>query len=127
MKGLGNSEIFAKNLRRYIEMSGKTSKDVATAIGVAQATFSEWINGKKYPRIDKIEMLANYFHIQKSDLIEEKEQGSDYIPTTREAKILSHGIDNMSPEDRERALDMFRLMFSQHAHLFDERNEDDAT
>ena len=35
-------------------------------------TFCDWVNGKKYPRMDKIEILANYFGILKSDLIEEK-------------------------------------------------------
>ena len=69
MKGLGNAEILGRNLRRYIEMSGKLGKDIAADIGVSPSTFSEWANGKKYPRIDKIEMLANYFRIQKSDLI----------------------------------------------------------
>ena len=29
--------------------------------------------GKKYPRIDRIEIMADYFGIQKSDLIEDKE------------------------------------------------------
>ena len=72
MSGLGNKEIFAKNLRYYIERSGKTQKDFAEIVGVAYSTFNDWINAKKYPRIDKIEILANYFGIQKSDLIEEK-------------------------------------------------------
>ena len=34
---------------------------------------SDWVNGKKFPRIDKIELLAQYFGIQKSDLIEAHE------------------------------------------------------
>lgn len=72
MSGLGNKEILAKNLRYYIERSGKTQKDFAEIVGVAYSTFNDWINAKKYPRIDKIEILANYFGIQKSDLIEEK-------------------------------------------------------
>lgn len=41
-------------------------------LGFAYTTFSDWINGKKYPRIDKIEMMANYFNIAKSDLVESK-------------------------------------------------------
>lgn len=72
MSSLGNKEIFAKNLRYYIDRSGKTQKDFAEIVGVAYSTFNDWINAKKYPRIDKIEILANYFGIQKSDLIEEK-------------------------------------------------------
>lgn len=35
-------------------------------------TFSDWINAKTYPRIDKIELMANYFGIEKSDLVEDK-------------------------------------------------------
>lgn len=72
MSGLGNKEIFARNLRYYIDRSGKTQKDFADIVGVAYSTFNDWMNAKKYPRIDKIEILANYFGIQKSDLIEEK-------------------------------------------------------
>lgn len=72
MSCLGNKEIFAKNLRYYIDRSGKTQKDFADMLGVAYSTFNDWTNAKKYPRIDKIEILSNYFGIQKSDLIEEK-------------------------------------------------------
>lgn len=67
-----SKEIFAKNLSHYIEASGKTQKDVADSIGVSAPTMSDWANGKMFPRIDKIEMLANYFGILKSDLIEDK-------------------------------------------------------
>ena len=72
MTGLGNKQILAKNLSYYIEKSGRTQKELAELVGVAYSTFNEWVNAKKYPRIDKIELLANYFGIQKSDLIEEK-------------------------------------------------------
>lgn len=72
MQSIGNKEIFAKNLRYYLEKSGKTQKQVAAIVDVAQSTFNDWATGKKYPRIDKIEILANYFGIQKSDLIEDK-------------------------------------------------------
>lgn len=77
LSNLGNKEIFAKNLRYYIDRSGKSQKDLAEIVGVAYSTFNDWAKGKKYPRIDKIEMLANYFGIQKSDLIEEKEKPID--------------------------------------------------
>ena len=41
-------------------------------VGVAPSTFNDWMKAKKYPRIDKIEILAKHFGILKSDLIEEK-------------------------------------------------------
>ena len=72
MSNIGNKKTMAKNLSYYVERSGKTKKEIAEIIGVAPSTFNEWSKGNKYPRIDKIEMLANYFGIKKSDLIEEK-------------------------------------------------------
>lgn len=72
MTNLGNKETLAKNLTYYINKSGKTKKEIAEIVNVAPSTLNEWTKGKKYPRIDKIEMLANYFKILKSDLIEER-------------------------------------------------------
>lgn len=72
MNNLGNKEIMGKNLKCYASRSGKTQKELAAIVGVAPSTFNDWVKGKKYPRIDKIELLADYFGILKSDLIEEK-------------------------------------------------------
>ena len=58
MSNLGNKEIFAKNLAFYLERSGRDQKEVAEVVGVAPSTFNEWMKAKKYPRIDKIEILA---------------------------------------------------------------------
>ena len=67
-----SKEVFARNLRKYMDRAGKTQKDMADIVGVSTATFSDYINAKKYPRIDKIDILADYFGILKSDLIEDK-------------------------------------------------------
>lgn len=72
MSNIGNREVFAKNLAYYIEKSGRTQKEIAEIVGVSTSTFNDWVKAKKYPRIDKIEILADYFRILKSDLIEER-------------------------------------------------------
>lgn len=72
MDSLGNKAIMAENLKYYIEKSGKERRELAEIWGFPYSTISEWINGKKYPRIDRIEIMADYFGIQKSDLIEER-------------------------------------------------------
>ena len=71
MSNIGNKETFAKNLLYYINKHGKEQKEIAEIIGVAPSTFNAWVKAKKYPRMDKVELLANYFGILKSDLIEE--------------------------------------------------------
>lgn len=75
-----SKDVFAKNLRKYMEASGKNQKEMAEIVGVSAPTFNEWLKGKKFPRIDKIETMAIYFGILKSDLIEEKS-----LTTTDEA------------------------------------------
>ena len=47
------------------------------------STVLDWVNAKTYPRIDKIELMANYFGIEKADLIEENNQ----LHTTSEETI----------------------------------------
>lgn len=67
-----SKEVFAKNLNYYMAKTNKNQKEMAAIVGVSAPTFNEWMRGKKFPRIDKIEKLAQYFGILKSDLIEEK-------------------------------------------------------
>ena len=69
---LDNKNIFASNLNRYMKQKNKSRREVADAIGVSYYSFTSWVTGKKYPRMDKVEMLAEFFGILKSDLIEEK-------------------------------------------------------
>jgi transcriptional regulator with XRE-family HTH domain len=70
MSDLGNKEVFSSNLKRIMEEKGETAKDICLKLGFTPSAFSQWTNGVTYPRIDKIEMLAKHFHINKSDLIE---------------------------------------------------------
>ena len=111
MSNLGNKEIFAKNLAYYLEKSGRDQKEVAEVVGVAPSTFNEWMKGKKYPRIDKIEMLANYFGILKSDLIEEvREDGySPSEPQLTEGERVLLDLFNRVPKDQQQlVLQMIR-------------------
>ena len=113
MSGLGNKEIFAKNLTYYVDRCGKDQKEIADIVGVAPSTFNEWIKGKKYPRIDKIEILANYFGILKSDLIEEKDANIvDFLdePKLTEAQKTMLDLFDRVPEDKQKmVLEMIRV------------------
>ena len=77
MSAIGNKEIFSRNLRSLMERNGKDRKQICDDLNFKYTTFADWYNGKKYPRIDKIEMLANYFGVLKSDLIEDKTEPSN--------------------------------------------------
>ena len=74
MSDIGNKDIFARNLAFYIERSGKTQKELSIEWDIATSTINNWVMGKTYPRMDKVEMMANYFGVLKSDLIEDKQK-----------------------------------------------------
>ena len=65
-------KIFQKNLLKYLNQSNKKQNEVAKAIGVSPQTFNTWCQGIAIPRMGKIQLLADYFHIGKSDLVENK-------------------------------------------------------
>lgn len=71
MSNLGNKKIMAKNIRYYMDKNSLSQTDICNTLGVKMPTFSDWVNAKTYPRIDKIELMANYFGISKADLVEE--------------------------------------------------------
>ena len=104
MSSIGNKEVFARNLRFYLNNSGKTQKEVALAIGVTPASFNEWLNGRKYPRIDKIELLARYFGVLKSDLIEDKgtNKSLPQVQTLTEGEALLLELFRQIPEDAQK-------------------------
>lgn len=68
-------KIFSKNLNKYLSLNNKTQKEVADAIGVSPQTFNTWCQGIALPRMGKVQLLADYFNIGKTDLIDEKTEG----------------------------------------------------
>ncbi|MCC4038595.1 XRE family transcriptional regulator [Staphylococcus pseudintermedius] len=80
---LGNKEVMSKNIRRLMKENNVDRKQLSIDLKVKYTTLSDWINAKTYPRIDKIELLANYFNVNKSDLVEDKtKQQIDTLPVT---------------------------------------------
>ncbi|KXT73136.1 CI-like repressor, phage associated [Streptococcus sp. DD10] len=60
----------AGNIRRHLDRLGLNVKDFAALMNFKYSTVLDWVNAKTYPRIDKIELMANYFNVEKSDLVE---------------------------------------------------------
>ena len=99
---MDNKNVFASNLKRYMEVKGKSRNDISEALGISYFTVSDWVNGKKYPRMDKVEMLANYFGVQKSDLIEKKVKTSTpEEPTLSEGEKMLLDLFRQVPEDQQ--------------------------
>lgn len=84
MKGLGNKAIMSRNLRRLMREKDVTPKEMSAKLDIPYTTLLSWMKADNYPRIDKIEAMAEYFGVMKSDLIEEKltpekEKDADFL------------------------------------------------
>ena len=109
---MNNKNIFAENLKRYMRERDKSRKEVCEAIGVSYYTFSDWVNGKKYPRMDKVEKLANYFGILKSDLIEDKQKQPTEGELSIRKKAFMQKVEGMSDAQIERLEQILALVES---------------
>lgn len=69
---MDNRDVFSRNLRYQMEINNKSRQDISDALGISYFTVTSWVNGSKYPRMNKVEQLAKYFGILISDLVEEK-------------------------------------------------------
>lgn len=95
-----NKQIMAKNIKYYMEKKGVTNQQLCDALGFKYTTFMDWIKGITYPRIGKVEAMANYFGCGKSDLIEEKveKEPQNEVPVALSAP---QGYDNLTDEQKE--------------------------
>lgn len=100
---MDTKDVFAFNLRRYMERYGKSRTDISEALKISYFTVSDWVNGKKYPRMDKVEMLASYFGIQKSDLIEEKKEKENppTLELSEDERMFVEILRQIPAEERE--------------------------
>ena len=97
---LGNKQIMAENVKYYMNKKGIDRNMLCSDLGLKYMTVSDWINAKTYPRIDKIEMLANYFRINKSNLIEAR-SSTAYLTTPATTATQKPINDKVAYIDRE--------------------------
>ena len=110
------AKVFAKNLRHYIEESGKSQKEVAKALGFNPTTFNTWCMGKILPSLGKVQIIADYFNIGKSNLLEENPvsfylddntaKKAQELFEDRNMRILFDAAQGSRPEDLQMAADL---------------------
>ena len=86
---LGNKQVMAKNISRLMKENNIDRKKLSNDLKVKYTTLSDWINAKTYPRIDKIELLADYFNVTKADLVEDIEKQALETLPVKKIPVLS--------------------------------------
>lgn len=97
-------KIFSKNLNYYMTINGKNQTDIINDLGFNKSAVSTWCNGTRLPRMDKVDALAKYFRINRSDLIEEKD---DLALTKKDTRDIEKILD----QTREQLTSQEGLMF----------------
>ncbi len=131
-------KIFSKNLNYYMEKNQKTQSDIINDLGFNKSAVSTWCNGTRLPRMDKVEALAKYFGINRSDLIEEKNSANDSEPPyylndeTREIaqevfenpelRSLFHVARDIAPDELRAHIDFMKKLKSREKDTSNESN-----
>lgn len=105
MSDLENKAIMAKNIRYYMALHDKTRAELSRDLNIKYTTLTDWINEKTYPRIDKIELMARYFGIEKSDLIESKTVTSQKGFLSEDMADLLFVYSKLNTSGRKKAMD----------------------
>lgn len=111
MKAEENKQIMARNIQRYMDQRGISRQQLCDALDIKYTTLRDWLKGLTYPRIGKVEAMANYFGCEKSDLIEDKKEkptADDGLSEKR--KALIDFAKSLSEEQAAIALRLLRSL-----------------
>lgn len=108
---LGNKEIMGMNIQKFMDLKGISRNKLSDDLNISYTTISDWINGKTYPRIDKIELMANYFGIDKSNLVENK---SESKLEDKAIRIAAHIDDDVTEEEMKEIIKFINYIKSKH-------------
>jgi transcriptional regulator with XRE-family HTH domain len=112
VKEMGTNQ-FAKLLKYYLNLNGKTQSDMVNALGYDKSTVSGWCSGARVPKLDTIIDIANYLHVEPGDLIvegdskpsyyfdEETAQKAQEIFENKQLSLLFDAARDAKPEDLE--------------------------
>ena len=94
-------ESFPLILKSYMDQFGMNQTDIAKRLNISKQTVSDWMNGKKFPRVDKMQQLADIFGVLLSDM---------YTPSQQKLimKEGSSGQIYKLSEDEKRLIDLYR-------------------
>lgn len=65
-----------KKFAELLKRDNKSVYRVSVDTGIAQSTLSDWKSGRCTPKVDKLQILANYFGVSIEYFLSEDEQDS---------------------------------------------------
>jgi len=97
--------IFATNLRRILQERGKKSIDLAKYLGVSKQAMSAWINGARFPRMDKVDKMCVFLNCTRSDLMDAPKEKPPAEASDPQTEIFVKLLKRMTPEQKQKLAD----------------------
>lgn len=84
-----------RNISNLLIERDKTQQELAEAIGVSKSTVSTWTNGKRIPRMDKVDLMCKYFGVERSAIIGDEKipAGQTFTITSEMFSAISQAVD----------------------------------
>ena len=86
------NEVFAKNLRYYMDLNRISQNELSKELNVSPTSVNNWCNGYKTPRMDRVDEICRFFHINRSDLTNDHSSEPDVTGITNLLTPASHPI-----------------------------------
>jgi transcriptional regulator with XRE-family HTH domain len=67
-------QTIAQNIRDFRSAKNISAAEMGRKLGVSQSTVSDWETGKKMPRAEVIEKIADYFGIMRTEILTSRDE-----------------------------------------------------
>lgn len=74
-----DNNIFASNLKELLQKHNMTGADLAKRLDCSKSIVTDWLKGRKLPRMDKIDNMCLIFNCKREDLISDKPKEESII------------------------------------------------
>lgn len=103
---LTEQRLMLEQLPKWIKLRGLRQKDVALALGVSEATVSQWINGGQQMSVGQLRQIAKLLQAEPGDLLCNPDEKS----LTAQVEETLTVMDQLSPEEWAQVLSTARMI-----------------
>lgn len=108
-------EIIGKNIERLLNENHMSQAQLASILGLSESAIGKWLLGKNAPSVGNINKIATYFHVNVSDIVDDRPQNS----SSQKRRYL---MDKIAKADESKLRKIDKLM----ELIDDEESRDDG-
>lgn len=100
--------MFTENLKYLRTLKKVSQQDLADYLNITRQAYNYYENGKRQPDYETLLKIGEYFNVTIDDLL-----NADITNADENLVILNRNAKRLSPEKRQKLLEMARVMFKE--------------